>query len=173
MFGISSSFYGFTNGSGPTNINDVEDYLDFYIASAGTGNVPAIISQTIPQTTTGGNDSEGNAIIQYNFTTIEVASGTISGDAYYTFLIPDESIGGTSSGNRQTNIDVSNGTGANSFTSPPPTMDSTVYNYGTVVNPGGVFENGTYRLYSTNTVGSGLYFNNTSTTLYFKGNTVT
>ena len=52
-------------------------------------------------------------------------------------------------------------------------MSATQYNYGTIVNPGGPFANGTYRLYSPNTIGGGLYFNNTSTTLYFKGNTVT
>ena len=172
MYGESASFYGFTNGSGPTNISDVQDYIDFYIASAGTGNVPSIISQTIPQSA-GGTDSEGNSIVQYNFTTIEVPSGTVPGNAYYSFLIPDDSIGGISSGDRQTLIDVSNGLGPNSFASPPSSMSETVYEYGTVVNPGGPFANGTYRLYTTNTIGSGLYFNNSSTTLYFKGNSVT
>lgn len=171
MFSIpGSSWFGYTNGSGPTDIDDIQNYLDFFSLSAGTGGVPSIITQTIPQTG-GGTDSEGNTIVQYNFLTTEVSAGTVSGNAYYSWLIPDDSIGGTGSGNRQTKIDYSNGSGPNTFTD--ETMDSVVYGYGTIVNPGGPFANGTYRLYSPNTIGGGLYFNNTSTTLYFKGSTVT
>lgn len=169
MFGVGASWYGYSNGSGPTDINDISDYLDYYSLSAGTGGVPEIITQSIPQTG-GGTDSEGNTIVQYNFVTTEIPSGTVSGNAYYTWLIPDDSIGGTGSGNRQTSIDVSFGSGPNTFVT--ETMASTVYDYGTVVNPGGPFANGTYRMYSTNTVGSGFYLDNTSTTIYFKGNTV-
>jgi hypothetical protein len=165
-----ASWFGYSNSLTPTDIDDIQDYLDFFSLSAGTGSVPEIITQTIPQTG-GGTDSEGNSIVQYNFVTTEVPSGTVSGNAYYTWLIPDDSIGGTGSGNRQTNIDVSFGNGPNTFVN--ETMDSVVYDYGTIVNPGGPFANGTYRMYSTNTIGSGFYFDNTSTTIYFKGNTVT
>lgn len=163
-----TNFFGFSTSTTIADNTDVTDYVSFFSASAGTGSIPSVISQTIPQST-GGNDSEGNSITQYNFTTIEVASGTITGDAYYSFLIPDESIGGTGSGNRQTVIDVSNGQGPNTFVT---SANSPSVYAGTVVNPGGPFVNGTYRLYTTNTIGSGLYFNNSSNTLYFKGNTV-
>jgi hypothetical protein len=169
MFGQGASWYGYNAGSGPTSIGDIEKYLDFYVLSAGTGSVPTIISQVIPQST-GGVDSEGNSIVQYNFLTTEVSAGTISGDAYYSWLIPEESIGGSGTSNRQTHIDLSFGAGPNTFT--PESMSATVYNYGTVTNPGGPFANGTYRFYSPNTIGSGFYLDNTSTTIYFKGNTV-
>jgi len=165
-----TNFFGFSTSTTIADLQDVTDYVNFFVASAGTGNVPSIISQTIPQTG-GGTDSEGNPITQYNFFTTEISAGTASGNVYYSFLIPDESIGGTSSGNRQTIIDYSNGSGPTTLTT--STMSTTVYSLGTIVNPGGPFANGTYRLYTTNTVGSGLYFNNGSNTIYFKGNTVT
>ena len=168
MFNNGASFFGFTNGSGPTSAGDIETYMDYYSASAGTGNVPSIITQTIPQTTTGGNDSEGNAIIQYNFTTVEIASGTINSNAWYTWLIPDESIGGSGSGNRQISIDLSFGQGPNTFTT--QTMASTYYAY-SVTSPGGAFQSGTYRMYTTY-ASTPFRRDNSSTTMYFKGNTV-
>jgi len=165
----ASSFYGFTNGSTITSIADAELYMDFYTANAGSGGVPSIVTLSIPQSS-GGNDSFGNSIVQYNFTTIEISSGTVSDDAYYTFFIPAESIGGASTTNRQTKIDVSDGDGQNTFTT--SNMPSSLYNLGTITNPGGSYDNGTYRVYTTNTTGGGFYYDNTSTTLYFKGNTV-
>jgi len=170
MFSQDASFYGYNSGTQPTDIDDVIDYVNFFAISAGTGGVPNVVPVTIPQST-GGVDSEGNDIEQYNFTTIEIPSGTIIGDAYYTFLIPDESIGGIGSGNRQTVIEVSFGNGPNTFGT--EATSATLYNYGTIVNPGGQFANGTYRLYSTNSIGSGLFYDNTSTTIYFKGGIVT
>ena len=53
-------------------------------------------------------------------------------------------------------------------------MGSTLYNIGVVVNPGGNFINGSYRMYSTNTTGSGFYYDgNDINSVYFKGNTIT
>ena len=171
MFNAGAGFYGFTNGSGPTSNSDISNYIQYFNSNAGSGGVPSIISVSIPQTG-GGVDAEGNPVVQYNFTTVQIPAGTVNGDAYYTWLIPDDSIGGTSSGRRQTKIDVSYGQGPNTFN--VENMDPVVYNnYGTVVNPGGSFISGSYRMYTTNTIGSGFYFDNTGTIIYFKGNTVT
>ena len=170
MFNAGAGFYGFTNGSGPTSNSDISDYIQYFNSNAGSGGVPSIISVAIPQTG-GGVDSEGNPITQYNFTTVQIPAGLVNGDAYYTWLIPDDSIGGTSSGRRQTKIDVSYGQGPNTFS--VENMDGTLYNtYGAVVNPGGSFISGSYRMYTTNTIGSGFYYDNTGTIIYFKGNTV-
>jgi hypothetical protein len=168
MFGAgSTTFFGFTNTTAPSNNSDVEKYLDYFSLSGGTGGVPSIVTQTIPQIG-GGTDSEGNTIVQYNFLTTEINSGTISGNAWYTWVIPDESIGGLLSNNRQTSIDLSFGAGPTTFT--VKNTASSVYTY-FVTNPGGSFANGRYRLYTTY-VDASFYLNNSSTTIYFKGNTV-
>jgi len=167
MFNEGASWYGFGNGSGPIGAGDVSTYLDFYNLSGGTGGVPSVITQTIPQTG-GGTDSEGNAIVQYNFLTTEISAGTITGNAWYSWLIPDESIGGAGSGNRQISIDLSFGQGPNTFVT--ETMSPTYYAY-FISNPGGTFAPGTYRLYTTYQ-STPFYRDNTSTTMYFKGNTV-
>ena len=106
MFNQGASWYGFSNSSTPTSDADLTDYVDYFNLNAGTGNVPAIKSSNIPQAS-GGNDSFGNAIEIYKFETTEIRSGTVNGNAWYTWLIPDDSIGGTSSGNRQLEIEVS------------------------------------------------------------------
>jgi hypothetical protein len=168
MNGVGATFFGFTNNVPPSSNFDIEAYLDYFTANAGTGGVPAIITQTIPQTTTGGNDSFNNAIIQYNFLTTEILAGTVTENAWYTWVIPDESIGGISSGNRQTVIDLSFGTGPTTFSS--KNTSSSVYTF-TVTNPGGAFAVGTYRLYTTFNDPS-FNLNNSLTTIYFKGNTV-
>lgn len=165
MAGQGAGFYGFTNAIAPTSDTDIGHYLDYYSLNAGTGSVPAIITQTIPQSS-GGNDSEGNAIVQYNFVTTEVSGGTVTGNAWYTWVIPDEGIGG--GGNRQVSIDYSDGNGPNTFVT--GVMAASVYTY-SVNNPGGSFAPGTYRLYTTFS-DEGVRLDNTTNTLYFKGNTV-
>ena len=163
------NFYGYSNASVITQTQDIIDYLSFYNLNAGVGNVPAIISSPIPQSS-GGVDSFGNSIIRWNFETMEVSPGTAPGDGYYTLLIPDDSIGGTSSGNRQTIVDFSFGQGPNTFSQ--EVMDPGLFALGPVVNPGGHFLPGSYRVYTTNVTGSGFFFDNSSETIYFKGNTV-
>ena len=167
MFSNGSSFFGYTNSDSPTVDSDLQTYLNFYSTNAGSGGVPSIVTQSIPQSS-GGVDVEGNAIVKYNFTTTEIPGGTVSGDAWYTWLIPDNSIGGTSSGNRQLSIDYSNGSGPNTFTT--VNMTSAIYVL-TVTNPGGSFANGTYRMYTTYAT-QNFKLDNTINTIYFKGNTV-
>ena len=169
MFGEDTTFYGFTNGLQPQNVNDVLKYMEYFSTFEGQGNIPLIIQIPIPQVG-GGVDSEGNEIVQYNFTTTQIASGTVPEQAWYTFIIPDDSIGGTSSGNRQFSIDFSDGNGPGTFETAIMTQE--YYNFEPVVNPGGVYVNGSYRMYTTFT-SEPFFLDNTGKTLYFKGNTVT
>lgn len=166
MFNQGASWYGFSNSSTPTSDADLADYVDYFNLNAGTGNVPAIKSSNIPQAS-GGNDSFGNAIEIYKFETTEIRSGTVNGNAWYTWLIPDDSIGGTSSGNRQLEIEVSFGQGANNLSAKVMEVSYTGF---TVVNPTG-FLNGTYRIYTTNP-SQEFRLDNTSTAIYFKGGLV-
>ena len=164
MIDNSSNFYGFgVDLGGPTSSSDIQKYLDFYNQYSGTGDVPEIISQTIPKQS-GGVDEYGNNIVKYNFTTTEIPAGTVDGYAWYSWLIPDDSIGN----NRQVAIDVSYGSDASSFSTKITT--SNWYSY-SVTNPGGLFEPGTYRLYVTYTDQS-FRLDNTLTNIYFKGGTV-
>ena len=166
MFNQGASWYGFSNSSTPTSDADLADYVDYFNINAGTGNVPAIKSSNIPQAS-GGNDSFGNAIEIYKFETTEIRSGTVNGNAWYTWLIPDDSIGGTSSGNKQLEIEVSFGQGANNLSAKVMEVSYTGF---TVVNPTG-FLNGTYRIYTTYP-SQEFRLDNTSTAIYFKGGLV-
>jgi len=163
-----ASFYGFNVGIPPQNEADVRKYMEYYSLFGGEGTVPSIISIPIPQVG-GGVDSEGNEIVKYNFTTTQIASGLVPEQAWYTFIIPDDSIGGTSSGLRQKSIDVSYGQGPNTFNTEQ--MSQTFYNYQPVVNPGGAYIAGSYRMYTTFT-SEPFFLDNAGITIYFKGNTV-
>ena len=149
-----SNWFGFTNSSAPSSTSDIETYMEMYATSGVTG-LPEVYTADIPQT---GGD-------QFLFEQILVPSGTVSGNAWYTFLIPQDSIGGSS--NRLTEIlqDTSTSYG-NSIT-----PSSTYYNLGLVSYTGSVFANTDYRLYTTYT-SQGLRLNNSSNPLYFKGGTV-
>jgi hypothetical protein len=166
MFNAGASWYGFTNAGGPTSDSDVATYMSYYNQNAGTGLVPAIKQANIPQSS-GGNDSFNNPIEIYKFETTEVRAGTVNGNAWYTWLIPDDSIGGPGTPNRVIEIEVSYGAGANNLT--PRVMEATYTNY-TVVNPTGYLP-GTYRLYTTNP-SQETRLDNTSTAIYFKGGLV-
>ena len=166
MFEAGASFYGFNNGSGPTSSSDMASYMSYFNQNAGSGLVPAIVTSDIPQTS-GGNDSFGNPIEQYKFLTVEIPSGTVRGNAWYTWLIPDESIGGPGTANRAREIEVSYGSGAQGLSN--KIMTTAYFNY-TVVNPTG-YLNGTYRVYTT--YGSEDFrLDNTTTTIFFKGGLV-
>jgi len=149
-----ASWYGFTNGTGPTSTTDILKYMQMY-ATAGVAGLPTVVSSTIPQS--GGS--------QYLFDEIIIATGTVPENAWYTLLIPQDSIGGPL--NRLTKIlqDTSPAYGNELTTS------STYYNLGLVSYVGSSFVNTNYRLYTTFN-SQNLRLNNTSTPLYFKGGTV-
>ena len=163
-----ATWFGFTNGSGPTSKSDITTYMEYFNLNQGTGLVPLVVSQIIPQSS-GGNDSFNNAIQQFNFVTTKVTQGTVTGPAWYTWLIPDESIGGVGTTNRQLNIGLSFNAGPQGFVN--ETMSSTFYNI-TPSTGSGIFQPGSYRLYTTYS-SAPFNRNNNNGELYFKGNFVT
>ena len=118
--------------------------MSYFNQNAGSGLVPGIKQANIPQSS-GGNDSFNNPIEIYKFETTELRAGTVNGNAWYTWLIPDDSIGGPGTPNRVLEIEISYGQGPNTLT---PRLMETSYTGFTVVNPTG-FLPGTYRLYSS------------------------
>jgi hypothetical protein len=154
----TSGFYGFWYSSnvGPSTNQEIENYMRYFADNGGSGSVPSIVSVDIPQS--------GDR--QYLFDEVIVSSGTISESAWYTFFIPDESIGGNGTSNRITAIDVKQGSG--SFESKSTT--STWYGY-SAVNPDAEYSNGRYRMYTTY-VDTSLRLNNSSTELRFRGGSV-
>jgi len=102
---------------------------------------------------------------QYLFDEIRIPAGTVNEYAWYTFVIPDEYIGGGI--NRLTQIEFSRN-GTYSSEEGEVTLESTLYNFGSVYYNGIEFENKNYRFYST-WANQALRLNNTSTDLYFRG----
>ena len=163
MYNLGYRFYGFTNGTQPTqDPYDFDLELNAYVDFTGwtNGYFPTIITQTVPQTS-GGFDSFGNSIVSYNFLTTEVPLGTASG-AWYIWIIPVNATNNL----KQTQIDYS--------TSSPTilttvNMESTIYNY-TFTYLGTTIPKGTYRVYTTYP-GTNFRLSNGSS-IYFRGNTV-
>jgi hypothetical protein len=158
-----SSFFGFGFASVPQTATDITTFMDwpgFY-----NGTAPTVIEADIPQTS-GGNDSFGNTISQYNFVTTEVPQGTASGGWYY-WLIPQSQLGLSS--NRQLSIGYNINSDPNTLISSG--MEPTISQYGgnyTGVN----WPADTYRMYSTYSNPAFNIGNNSTDDLYFKGNVV-
>jgi hypothetical protein len=106
----------------------------------------------IPQTGTG----------QYLFEEIVIPQSTISENAWYTFFIPEDAIGGSQ--NRLTQLEQ----GFSSSYGNIINLEPTVYNFGPINYDGPTFENKNYRVY-TSWIDQALRLNNSSDTLYFKG----
>jgi hypothetical protein len=167
LYDSGVNFFGFTNLSSPDTSNAVQFNLDMnaYVEFSGwtTGLFPAVRTQVVPQST-GGVDSYGNAIIEFNFTTHEVPSGTVDSSAWYMWIIPT----GSTNGEIQTLIDYNNNGNPNTLTTvnTESTLRSNTFTYTGTTIPAG-----TYRIYTTFT-DVAFYLNNNDD-IYFKGNTVT
>jgi hypothetical protein len=169
MYNLGSTFYGFTNNSAPDNDNtnpdlfndDMNNYVSFSAWDNGT--FPSVRTQTVPQSS-GGVDSFGNSILAYNFTTHEVPINTINGNAWYTWIIPNDAI----NEGIQQKIAYSVNGNPNALTT--SIMDSTIYS-STFTYTGTTIPVGTYRVYTT-FADLSFYINNNFNTVYFKGDTV-
>jgi hypothetical protein len=158
-------FYGFSNGSQP-NIApayfdaDMNAYVNFTGWTNGT--FPDVLSSDVPQTT-GGVDDFGNAIVAYNFETIEVPiSASTSGQAWYTWVIP------TSLTNDQTQLTIGYSTASPSpltIVSTEPTIHTNTFNY-----TGSIIPQTEYKVYTTYP-GTNFRLTNTGS-IYFKGESV-
>lgn len=158
----SRPFIGFAAGFAITNTNknDVLNYMDlkyFY-----NGQLPAVITSDIPQTS-GGVDSYGNPIKAYNFKTIKINKSQINDMAWVTVFIPVEAM--KSDTYKQTKI-LSYGSGLKTTVI---NTQSTLYNY-IFDYKGGKIPNGKYRMYTT-FVGTSMRYSLTgSGDVYIKGN---
>jgi hypothetical protein len=169
MYNLGSTFYGFTNNSAPDNDNtnpdlfndDMNNYLSF--TGWDNGTFPPVRTQTVPQSS-GGVDSFGNSISAYNFTTHEVPINTVSGNSWYTWIIPSDAI----NNGIQQKIAYSVNGNPNALTT--SIMDSTIYS-NTFNYTGTTIPVGTYRVYTT-FADLSFYINNNFNTIYFKGDTV-
>ena len=158
-------FYGFSNGSQPSAAPayfdaDMNAYVNFSGWTSGT--FPEVLSSDVPQTT-GGVDSFGNAIVAYNFKTIEVPiSASTASQAWHTWIIP------TSLTNDQTQLTIGYSTSA-----PSPltivSMEPTIYT-NTFTYTGNVIPQTEYKVYTTYP-GTNFRLTNTGV-IYFKGESV-
>ncbi len=161
----SPQFFGFSNTTQPSvNAIDFDNELNLYLDYSGwtNGELPTIITSNVPQVT-GGVDSFGNPIVSYNFETVQVSAGTISTNAWYTWLIPI----GLTNFNYQSEIDVSL-SNPNIFTSvlTEPTISVNTFTYtGSTIPPV------TYRVYTTYPSNDFL-LDNTLNDIYFRGSVV-
>ena len=165
MYDGGSNFYGFSNTSQPTQNqtifnSDMNRYVNF--TGWTNGYFPTIISQSVPQIN-GGVDSFGNAKVAYNFLTTEVPENTVSGDAWYTWIIPVS----LTNNEIQTVIDLNVSNNPNLFTQ--VNTESTIYSY-TFNYTGSTIPNTIYRVYTTfpNTI----FQINDSQNIYFRGNSI-
>lgn len=141
-------FLGFNNAYPPVS----EEALHMYMRLFGDDLVPGLLwfPLTIPST--------GDK--QYLFNEIIIPSGTIPEKAWYTFVIPDESMGGFI----LTKIEkgTSSSYGTNIY------LESSLYNFGSIYYNGLTFANKNYRFYST-WFDQALRLDNTNEALYFRG----
>jgi len=157
----NSTFYGFSNGSVPTQDSHIIDYMEMFSLYGGNS-LPNVIKQDIPQES-GGVDEYGNNIVQNNFKTTQVPIGTVNGPAWYTWVIPSKSIGD----GKQTKIEYST-------LSPNillvQNMNNTIYEFSGIYT-GLNFTPSKYSLYTT-FQSHNFNLNNNVEYIYFKGNTV-
>lgn len=165
MLSGGSNFFGFSNFSQPTQSGstfntDMNLYVDF--TGWTNGIFPSVITQTVPQIS-GGLDSFGNPIVQYNFNTTEVLQGSISGNSWFTWIIPISS----TNNERQISIDLNINGNPNLLTS--VLTESTINTY-TFTYSGSTIPQMTYRVYTTfpNTI----FQISDDYNIYFRGNTV-
>jgi hypothetical protein len=162
-----TDFFGFTNLSSPDFSNQAQFEIDmnYYIEYSGwTDNtLPGVRTQAVPQSS-GGLDSFGNVIVEFNFTTHEVESGTVDGSAWYTWIIPTSA----TNGGIQTIIDLNVNGNPNTFTQ--IFTDYSLYQY-EFEYTGSTIPAGNYRVYSS-FVDPAFYIAN-SQNIYFKGGEVT
>ena len=161
----SPQFFGFTNTTMPSvNSSDFNLEMNLYVNYSGwtNGELPSIISSNVPQVT-GGTDSYGNQKIIYNFETTKVEIGTVTTDAWYTWIIPVS----LTNNEYQMEIDLSIGN-PNIFTSllTEPSIRTNTFTYtGSTIPPV------TYRVYTTYP-STDFYIDNSLDDIYFKGGSV-
>jgi hypothetical protein len=161
----STQFYGFSNTSQPSSsATTFNTEMNLYVNYSGwtSGELPSIITATVPQTS-GGVDSFGNTKVAYNFVTTEVPQNTILDQAWYTWIIP------IALTNNQSQLDIDLGLGnPNVFSN---VLTESTIRTNTFTYSGSTIPSVTYRVYTTYPAGDFL-IDNQLTDIYFKGGSI-
>ena len=155
----SALFFGFSNAFAPS-LNQVDfdyemnSYLDF--SGWASGEFPPVIYTFFA------DYDYASFYSNYNFSPINLSANTISGDAWYTFIIPT----GFTNGQYQKTVSFSTDGGITQTTLlMNPTIYSNYFNY-----TGYSYNRTTYRVYTTFPSPEFLLSNDTS--LFFSGSTI-
>jgi hypothetical protein len=165
MYDGGSNFFGFVNESRPTQDPSIFDFdMNRYVDFSGwtSGSFPSIIEQRVPLIS-GGLDEYDNPIVAYNFLTTEVPKNTVSGEAWYTWIIPTY----LTNNLRQVEIDLNNTGNPELFIQVK--TEPTIYNY-TFTYTGSTIPNTTYRVYTT--YPNHIFKLINTQNLFFRGNSV-
>ena len=158
MNSLSSKFFGFSNGVAPsTNQTDFDFEMNKYLDFSGwtSGEFPDIIKTTVV-------DAFRAVVTNFNFLPINLSANTISGDAWYTFIIPT---GFTDGKYQKEVVFASSNIYSQSNISMNPTIYSNYFNY-----TGYSYNRTTYRVYTTFPSPEFLLSNGTD--LFFSGSTI-
>lgn len=162
MLSQGSAFRGYNINVPSTVQATFNTQMNSYLNYSGWGSlgVPSIRSEQVP-TSSGGFDSQGNPIVAYTFLTHEVPNTVMNSNEYcwYTWFVP------TGATNGQKYATIGEGTSPSSLTY--FTMNS-VYSNLIVNYTGSAIPAGTYRVYSTFTIGD-FKIKNLNNNLYFRG----
>jgi hypothetical protein len=154
----SASFFGFSNGVAPSsNQSDFDFEMNSYLDFSGwtNGDFPQVIKTTVV-------DYGAINPTNFNFLPINLTANTISGDAWYTFIIPT----GFTNGQYQKIINLGDGINEpQSKILTNPTIYSNYFNY-----TGYSYYRTTYRVYTTFPSPEFLLSNDTD--LFFSGSTI-
>lgn len=163
MYSQNLNFLGFSNGTSPSeNGVEFQKEMNAYINFTGWTNGFVRTGSFISNNNTG-LDNFGNLQTSGNFTTIRIVQNLVQCPAWYTFIISS----GLTNGLYQKKIGVSQGE-LHDFYSVK--TDSSIYTRGFNYT-GTSYSQTNYRVYTT-FPSTELLFDNSLTTLYFKGNTL-
>lgn len=163
MYSQNLNFLGFSNGTSPSeDMVEFQKEMNAYMNFSGWTNDFVRTGSLISISNTG-FDNYGNFQTSGNFQTIRVIQNLIQCPAWYTFIIST----GLTNGLYQKKIDVSQGE-LHSFYSVK--TDPLIYTRGFYYT-GSTYSQTTYRVYTT-FPSTELLFDNSLTTLYFKGNSL-
>jgi hypothetical protein len=139
--------------------------MNAYLSYSGwtNGNEPQFLQAPI-STTSGGVDNYGNAIVAYKFQTTQIPAAYFSATTWITVFV---STGAT---NGQKYSTINNGTSPGGMTSKTMsnTYNSLIINYSGSTN----IPAGTYRMYSTYSVGTSFQISPAGLPNYFQGGTL-
>jgi hypothetical protein len=154
----SALFFGFSNAAAPSSNQldfdyEINSYMDF--SGWTSGEFPVVL-------TTNFVDIFNSPVTNFNFLPINLSANTISGDAWYTFIIPT----GFTNGQYQKSVSFSTDGGITQTTLlMNPTIYSNYFNY-----TGYSYNRTTYRVYTTFPSPEFLLSNDTD--LFFSGSTI-